>query len=157
MWFSIDINKLVVLLAQTFLRKPRLLALLQSLTTPIATLQQQWYKKRLDNIYKLKHNGQVCYLKKAINDDFDASLRRIKIADGNKYERVYLYANSEKKQPKLLGKTFLRPVGDYADTGADFRVIVPQGFDFTNNIYQLRALIDFYKLAGKRYLIEVDE
>lgn len=156
MWFKIDVNKLVVLLEQTFLRKPKLLAFLQVLAAPISTIHQQWYVKRLENIYRLTHNGQVCYLRKALNDAFDPSLRRIRITDGNRYNRQYIYTNVE-QQPSFLGTIFLRQVGDYADTGADFRVVVPQGFDLINNIYQLRGLIDFYKLAGKRYLIEVDE
>ena len=156
MWFKLDVNKLVVLLGQTFFRRPKLLAFLQALASPIATIHQQWFVKRSDNIYKLKHNGQVCYLRKALNDSFDPSLRRIRITDGNRFNRQYIYTNGE-QQPKFLGKKYLRRVGDYADTGADFRVLVPQYFDLTNNIYQLRALVEFYKLAGKRYLIELDE
>lgn len=156
MWFKLDVNKLVVLVLQTFCRSPRVLAFVQTLTAPIATIHQQWYVMRLDNIYKLNHNGQICYLRKALNDAFDPSLRRILITDGNRHERQYIYTNGE-QQPKYLGSTYLRQVGDYADTGADFRVVVPQGFDLANNIYQFRALVDFYKLAGKRYLIEVNE
>lgn len=156
MWFKLDVNKLVVLLGQTFLRRPRFLALLQVLAAPIATIHQQWYVHRQNNIYRLKHNGQVCYLRKVLNDTFDPSLRRITIAEGNRYNRQYVYTNIE-QQPNFLGLMYVRQAGDYADTGVDFRVVVPQGFDLANNIYQLSALIDFYKLAGKRYLIEIDE
>lgn len=156
MWFNININKLVTLLTPTFLRKDGFLGYAQALVTPIATLHQQFYVKRLDNLYKLNHNGQVCYLRKVLNDAFDAQLRRIRITDGNKYQRNYIYTNVE-QQPKYLGTIYIRNANDYADSGVDFRVVVPIGFDLTNNIYQLKALIDFYKLAGKRYLIEIDE
>lgn len=156
MWFNLDVNKLVVLLEQTFLRRPKQLAFLQALAAPIATIHQNWFVKRLDNLYKLGHNGQVCYLRKALNDAFDPSLRRITITDGNRYTREYIYTNIE-QQPTSLGTIYLRQVGDYADTGADFRVVVPKGFDLVGNNFQLRALVDFYKLAGKRYLIEEDE
>ncbi|WP_025143046.1 hypothetical protein [Pedobacter jeongneungensis] len=153
MWYTIDINKLVILLIPTFLRKPVFIAWLQALATPITTLHQQWYNKRLDNLYKLAHNGQVCYLRAALNDAFDPGQRRIKITNGNKYQRKYIYTSAEQKQ-KYLGLSYLLQVGDYADTGVDFRVVIPQDFDLVNNIYQLKAMIDFYKLAGKRYNIE---
>ncbi|GAA4198680.1 hypothetical protein GCM10022289_07790 [Pedobacter jeongneungensis] len=129
------------------------MAWLQALVAPIITLHQQWYNKRLDNLYKLAHNGQVCHLRAALNDTFDPDQRRIKIANGNKYQRRYIYTSGEQKQ-KYLGINYLMQVGDYADTGIDFRVVVPQDFDLVNNIYQLKAMIDFYKLAGKRYNIE---
>lgn len=156
MWFSLDLNKLVILLLPTFFRRARLVAWLQVLASPLATLHQTWYVNRLSNIYKLNHNGQVCYLRKALNDAFDPTDRRIYITDGNKYQRQYIYTNIE-QQPKYLGKMSLRQASDYADTGVDFRVIVPIGFDLQANIYQLKALVDFYKLAGKRYKIETDE
>lgn len=153
MWYKVDINKLVILLIPTFLRKPVFIAWLQALATPIATLHQQWYNRRLDNLYRLDHNGQVCFLRAALNDAFDADFRRIKITNGNKYQRKYIYTNAEQKN-KYLGINYLLQVGDYADTGADFRVVIPQDFDLVNNRYQLKAMIDFYKLAGKRYNIE---
>jgi hypothetical protein len=155
MWYKVDVNKLVVLLIPTFLRKPILIGYLQALTLPVSRLHQQWYNMRSDNLYKLAHNGQVCYLRAALNDAFDADQRRIYITDGNKYTRKYIYTSAE-QQPKYLGKIYLRQSEDYADTGVDFRVILPNGFDLNNNIYQLKALIDFYKLAGKRYKIEIE-
>jgi len=156
MWYKIDLNKLVVLLTPTFLRKATFLAWLQTLVTPIITLHQQWYLKREDNLNRLRHNGQVCYLRKALNDNFDPSLRRITLTEGNKYTRKYIYTNIEQRA-QYLGTKYLRQSADYADTGVDFRVVVPQGFDLINNKYQLQALVDFYKLAGKRYIIEVNE
>ncbi|WP_199118721.1 hypothetical protein [Pedobacter sp. ASV28] len=156
MWYKLDLNKLVVLLVPTFLRRPLFISWLQSLVAPLVSVQQSWYVKRLDNLYKLDHNGQICYLRKALNDAFDPSLRRIYITDGNKYTRAYIYTNGE-QQTKYLGKMHLRQVDDYADTGVDFRVIMPSDFSLPSNIYQLRALIDFYKLASKRYLIELQQ
>jgi len=156
MWYKIDINKLVVLLTPTFLRKESFLVWLQTLVTPIASLHQLWLLNRENNLKRLQHNGQICYLRKALNDAFDTELRRITLAEGNRYTRKYIYTNIE-QQAQYLGTKYLRQSTDYADTGVDFRIVVPQGFDLTNNKYQLQALVDFYKLAGKRYIIEVNE
>jgi len=93
----------------------------------------------------------VCYLRAALNDKFDISQRRIKIAEGNRYKRQYIYTDGEKK-PKYLGVMYLRDDADYGDTGVDFIVLVPAGLQY--NDYEMRYIIDFYKLASKRYKVE---
>lgn len=155
MWFKVDYNKLAILLLPTFLRGQVMIGYLQALITPLVTIYDAWSVKRVTDIYKLNHNGQVCYLRKVLNDAFDPDQRRIKIGEGNQYERKYIYTSGE-KQPKYLGRIYIRQSGDYADTGVDFRVVIPIGFNLDQVIHQMKALIDFYKLAGKRYKIEYD-
>ena len=106
---------------------------------------------RNQNLYNLAYNGQVCYLRKVLNDRFDIAQRRIKIIDGNKYKREYIYTDGEKK-PRFLGTIYLHDDADYSDTGVDFVVLIPVGLNY--NDYEMRALIDFYKLASKRYKIQ---
>jgi hypothetical protein len=48
---------------------------------------------------------------------------------------------------------YLHQNEDYADTGVDFIVWVPIEI-ITAQYYELVALIEFYKLGGKRYKIE---
>ena len=48
---------------------------------------------------------------------------------------------------------YLNQNEDFADTGVDFIVFVPQAIQTTQH-HQLNALIQFYKLASKRYKIE---
>lgn len=151
--FLIDYNKLALLMLPTFLRKVKMFAWLQVLITPIKMLYADFMNRRNANLYNLAHNGQVCYLRKVLNDSFDPTLRRIYIGDGNRYTRNYIYTNGE-QQPKYLGTMYLRQAEDYADTGLDFRVIVPDDFDINAVYHQMKATIDFYKLAGKRYKIE---
>ncbi|UGU15223.1 hypothetical protein LS482_16240 [Sinomicrobium kalidii] len=133
------------------LRKPRMVAWLQSLLQPVSTLHYEWKQNRERNLYRLRHNGQVCYLRKALNDEFDPELRRIEIADGSRFRRNYIYTQAE-QQPRYLGTMYLRPSSDYEDTGVDFIVLVPAGLIY--DPYDMRALVDFYKLASKRYRIE---
>ena len=128
-----------------------MLAWLRALHFPLIEIVDDFNCNRNQNLYKLAHNGQVCYLRKVLNDRFDIAQRRIKIIDGNKYKREYIYTDGEKK-PKFLGTMYLRDDADYSDTGVDFVVLIPTGLNY--NDYEMRALIDFYKLASKRYKIQ---
>ena len=137
--YNLNIDKLLVLLTPTFLRKPKLVAWLRTLATPLHKL-----------LYDLAHNSQVCYLRKALNDEFDDEQRRIRIEDGKQKQRLYIYPRSANK-PLYLGKLFLYQRGDYIDGGVDFIVVLPK--DLTYDKYKLEALVNLYKLAGKRWQI----
>ena len=144
---TLNIDKLVVLLLPTFLRKPKLVAWLRTLATPLHKLLYAFQQARTADLYNLAHNSQVCYLRKALNDEFDPQQRRIRIEDGKKNERLYIYPRSANR-PLFLGKVFLYQRGDYIDGGVDFIVVIPQGLQYDK--YKLEALVNFYKLAGKR-------
>ena len=118
---------------------------------PLIKVVDDFNFNRNQNLYNLAHNGQVCHLRGALNNRFDPSQRRIKIIDGNKYKREYIYTDGEKKL-KFLDTIYLRDDADYSDTGVDFVVLIPAGLNY--NDYDMRALIDFYKLASKRYKIQ---
>lgn len=150
MWYNLDIKKLTILLTPTFLRKERFLAWLRVLNFPLIEIVDKFNFNRNENLYNLAHNGQVCYLRGALNDRFDISARRIKITDGNRYKREYIYTLGEQK-PRFLGTIYLRDDADYSDTGVDFIVEVPQNLSYNN--YEMEAVINFYKLASKRYKI----
>jgi hypothetical protein len=152
MWFNIDYNRLGILMLPTFLRKPILVGYVQALLTPIANLHYTWKQKRLADWYKLNHTGQVCFLRKVLNDHLDVSHRRIYIEDGNAFPRKYIYTRAEKK-PVFLGKMFIYQNSEYTDTGVDFIVRAPAEI-INTQIHELNALINFYKLASKRYKIQ---
>ncbi|MDO5609076.1 MAG: hypothetical protein Q4G08_11545 [Capnocytophaga sp.] len=147
--FELDIKKLSVLLLPTFLRKRKMTAWVQSLVAPLVTLQYGFVQKRKTDLYKIAHNGQVCFLKKALNDTFDTQKRRITIVGGNQYSRFYIYTQGENKTV-FLGKKYLRNRTDFADTGVDFIVEVPVE---TYQQHEMESLINFYRLAAKRYKI----
>ncbi len=151
MWFNVNFNKLVLLLTPTFLRKASFFSFVGSIVVAVGSIYDSWFKMRLDNLYKMAHNGQVAYLRKALNDRFDQGLRRIYIGDGNQFVRQYIYTHVEQK-PKFLGTMFLHSRSDYGDTGVDFIVFVPNSI-VDAQIYELKALIDFYKEGVKRYKI----
>ena len=149
--YNLNIDKLLVLLTPTFLRKPKLVAWLRTLATPLHKVLYDFQRTSQDNLYNLAHNSQVCYLRKALNDEFDDEQRRIRIEDGKQKQRLYIYPRSANK-PLYLGEIFLYQRGDYIDGGVDFIVVLPK--DLTYDKYKLEALVNFYKLAGKRWTIE---
>lgn len=151
MWYNIDFKKVVVSLLPMGFRKPKFIAFAKVLVTPVVNLHNEFLQKQQSDAYFLNHNWQICYLRKALNDRFDNALRRIVIDDGNTFNRQYIYTGSEKK-PNYLGKMYLHSTTDYADTGADFIVFVPAGI--MTQIYEIKAIIDFFKKGVKRYKIE---
>ena len=150
--YNLNIDKLLVLLTPTFLRKPKLVAWLRTLAMPLNKLLDDFKVHRERDLYNLTHNSQVCYLRKALNDEFDPQLRRIKIEDGTRNIRRYIYQRNVNR-PLYLGRMFLYLRGNYIDGGVAFVVVLPQGLEYDR--YKLEALVNFYKLAGKRWTIEI--
>ena len=151
--YNLNIDKLLVLLTPTFLRKPKLVAWLRTLAMPLNKLLDDFKGHRERDLYNLTHNSQVCYLRKALNDEFDPQLRRIKIEDGTRNIRRYIYQRNVNR-PLYLGRMFLYLRGNYIDGGVDFVVVLPRGLEYDK--YKLEALVNFYKLAGKRWTIRID-
>ena len=151
--YNFNIDKLLVLLTPTFLRKRKLVAWLRTLAMPLNKLLDDFKEHRERDLYNLTHNSQVCYLRKALNDEFDPQLRRIKIEDGTRNIRRYIYQRNVNR-PLYLGRMFLYLRGNYIDGGVDFVVVLPRGLEYDK--YKLEALVNFYKLAGKRWTIRID-
>lgn len=157
-----NFKKLTGLLIPTSLRSSKVLAFLKVLVNPINTLHDTFKVKRENNIYKLEHNSQVCYLRKALNDSFDNEVRRIEIIDGNRFAKTYIYTDAEKKD-KYLNTLYLHDESVFDDTGVDFIVLIPFGIWDNEKteiniaeyrFYNIEAVVNFYRLASKRYKID---
>ncbi|WP_156101327.1 hypothetical protein [Flavobacterium gilvum] len=135
------------------MRKIKTVVFIQVMVLPVAQVHYWWMLKRDDNLYKMNHTGQVCRLRKVLNDKVDSELRRITITDGNSFPRKYIYTEAENK-PKFLGKLFIYSNEDYIGSGSDFVVNIPPGMT-DNQLAKIKAYCDFYKMAGKRYRIEI--
>lgn len=153
MWYSFNAQELSLQLIPTYLRKGRLGALLCLATSEIIDLNNLFLIYSSNSIKKINHNGQVCKLRKILNDTFDYQ-RRIKIVDGVLKKPVYIYTDGEHK-PKWIGKFFIYTDEETDRTKVDFTVIIPA--ELKNYRIEIKALVDFYKLASKRYKIIIDE
>ena len=151
MWYKVDWNRLVLLLLPSMLRQPVLFAYLKALISPIAKLHNQWKLMREANLRKLSYNGQRCYLRKALNDECDADLRRIYIGETQNNSPDYIYTSDENLDV-YLGIMYLENEFDYSTGVVDFLVFVPQEV-LNIKVNELTAILDFYTLAGKKYEI----
>lgn len=161
MWYKIDWNVFALDQIQIALRKPSVSALAQIVLKPLNSLYYKWYNWRIDNIYKLEHTGQICYLRGSLNDKFDPVERRIYIGDGLLFDTQYIFTEAEEQDVWLYTEDedetiWLRTESETADTGLDFIVYVPEAI-YNTQLDGLKAHIEFYKAGGKRYNIVIDE
>lgn len=153
MYFSRSYTKIAALLVPTAVRSGSVSALAQVLNVYLDILHSRLVVSRNDARYKMGHSSQVCYLQASCNDALDPIQRRIEIRDTTtSSEVVPLLSDDVYGQPIILGEQLL--YGDnYYNLGAyDFEVYVPFTITLAQR-YQLIAVLEFYKLAGKRYLI----
>lgn len=105
MIFDIDFNKWIALMLPTFLRRRRLFAFIRALCAPLylgeGGLYQRFLEMRGDHIYRLSHNGQVCYLRAALNDAFGLK-KGFEIEDADEYEGEWIYAKDPSMPQQLL-------------------------------------------------------
>ena len=152
MLFDINFKKIGIGFLPIDLRQPKNIAYVLALLEPVEWLYYKWLQKRDFDWYRLKHTGQVCKLRKVLNDNLDPSLRRIYIGEGTAFPREYIYTQAENK-PKFLGTFYIKSQNEYENTGVDFIVFVPQEI-INSTISELKYLLKYYKLAGKRYMIQ---
>jgi len=159
--FNINYKRLIALLLPVALRKPVLFAFLESLTKPVEQLYNRFITQRQQNLYNASITPQVCSLRKLLNDTFDPTARRIYIADGmvNDWTIIYsyhLFNPTDARQPLWVGPGLyhrLSRQGVVTSIGFDFAVYVPQELRSTTSVNRMVSLLNTYKLASKRYVI----
>lgn len=136
-------------------QEPERLAYLKALLKPIKTLYNSFVSYRRVTIKKLRYNGQTIILQNYLNDLFDPTLRRIRILTvfdldmplyvglDSEPDPVYLGLNSE-PSPLYLGLN--------SETGYLFHFIVEAatGSLTAQQIVRLKAVVNYYRLAGKK-------
>lgn len=155
--YGVKIKKLAMLATPTSLRKPVFSSLLFAAVSPLQHLQQRSNTYRDDTTYLLAHNGQVCHLRAMLNDYFDATMRRITVMDNmTTGEAVTVHEREVGRFEMISRRTDLRPLKLYRRGyggvgGYDFWVNVP--CDVEASDARIRAMVNIYKLASKRFNI----
>lgn len=152
-WQLFNINKLIQLLLPTFLRKTKLIAILESIASPIDTLYQ-------DTLYKMQHDCRVIYLEKVLNEKFTMgyspmfhlSTRKIIIEDGEAIPRDYIFQNNESETMWLDFEDEQEYIDEPSEAYHDFIIKVPE--DLIIDMAKFKQTVDYYKLAGKKYIIQ---
>lgn len=156
--FNVDFRKLSLLLTPIFWRKAAFVAYIYCLVEPVKVLHDEFKIFRKKSIYKIVHNGQVMLFEKVLNDAYDDPQRRIYITDSIINDPLYIYSIPEQR-PVYLGTGYLYDFSVFNDVGVDFYVVFPialkpvSPFDILNFENRIKALINYYKLASKRYKI----
>jgi hypothetical protein len=157
--YNINFRELVNLLTPPILRKLKFTDFLEALLKPLEEVNFNFKIFRNKSIYKVTRNGQIVYLQAVLNDSYDNGLRRIYIEDFPIYEPIYIYPVSDEK-PAYLGSPYLYTDEEiYNAVEFDFLVFIPVEYRPSSpenlNIFliQIRSLINYYKLASKRYNI----
>lgn len=159
-----DFDVLVKQLLPVRLRQTKTIAWVKCIVAPVKWLFGLFKIFRSGNLYTLAHDGQICYLEAALNDMFDPILRRVFISDGIYVDPVSVYLVTELKPVFIdlaseVGSGAIPnpdPVRLYLDAEVDagvgaytFVVNVPISVMF--DMARLRALVDQYRLPGRRY------
>lgn len=153
---QINFKKLVSMLVPQKLRTA-LVPYLEAIVFQIHVLYVTFLGKVQSYLYRMNHNGQVWSLVKLLNDRFDIT-QSIYIIDAEKGIKNYIFKGSENMVTWIDTELYI--IGtESMEYSYDFIIVVPH----TNLIWQSRALmnqfvtvVNYYKLAGKRYRIQPD-
>lgn len=158
-WHSFDISRLIQLLLPVRLRGIAILHFLQALLVPLKNLVK-------NTLYTMQHDSRVIYLEKVLNEaaipGYDATnheaTKSIYIGPGEIPSEVYVFQEDEPDLPPYIGVLQYAPDGDavwlHTQTEqdaeyCDFTVVVPSALSVSRE--RLSYLVDFYKMAGKKY------
>lgn len=155
--YQIDYKKLVALLLPTMLRKPLILVLLQCATRGIGRKHSEFLSTRDDNLYRIGHTGQVCYLRTVLNDAFPERSCDFAIEDSSATSE-WVYAMDEEVHPNnQLQITAAEPFvylwsEDYVllETTPFLVKCPPEVFTDSDGMDRVRHLVNNYKLLSKR-------
>lgn len=149
--FEIDFKRLVALLLPMSLRRPLIFGVLRAGVSGVERVYKDFMAVRKEHNFRLTHNGQVCYLRGALNYCFGPGFKIGSI----KQEGEWLYAvteageniilavtEEEKGVPVLYSEQMLNAAQN------DFVVFVP-GIYWVR-LEEIKAMVDRYKLVTKR-------
>lgn len=95
MIFNVNFDRWIALMLPTFMRRRRIFAFCRALCAPLylgdGGVYNRFLQARGDHIYRLSHNGQVCYLRAALNDAFGLK-KGFEIEDADDYKGEWVYA-----------------------------------------------------------------
>lgn len=165
--YTLDFRYWIKLLLPPKWRNGFTIALLFSRVKPLQTLLDGDFNSFMNDARRrAKFTGQVIYLEKMLNDDFNAGGQDpIFIQDTANIEYTYLANASEGYPPSYFANTaenapvYLCNASEYG-VGNTFIVMVPTllfaTLQLNNNdgLDKMKAQVNYYKIAGKTFTIE---
>ena len=168
MLFKIDLNRLALQLLPTFYRQPLIFGILRAALGRLNDVYKAFSSARAAHLYRLTHNGQVCYLRAVLNDHFKSTHGKFDILTVEK-EGSWLYAITEAGQRILLTapEDKIDATGQYIDDGVavpvlynEFKLNAPQNAFVVSvpaelhktSLPEIISLVNEYKLISKNAL-----
>ena len=162
--FNVNLTSVLTWLLPSFLRGKTIIAMLQSMLTPLQNLHVTLARFRTLKAYELSITPQIIWLEKMLNDKFDVIGAGIYITDVEEIPQVWMSNKSENPHPDhIFNKSeatdiiyvFNRIENTY---GFNFTVMVPviiyQQLLANSGLDSMKAHINKYKLFGTRYIIK---
>jgi hypothetical protein len=134
-----------------------MVAFLQAAVAPVVTLHRLFMLNHTNNLYRLRMNAQVCYLRKVLNDAFPSVSGAIQIRDADRSGK-WLFAYDQGASDRVAlniedSGTMFYDRAAIIEQAAGFEVVVPVSLKSPNNDTRLRVLLSQYKLLSKKYTI----
>lgn len=158
MWYNVDIYKLGAYLLPPFLRKKRMYAFLCVFLYPFYWLCNMFKDYRKTSLQKLNVNGQVAYIEKMLNDEFELENREIYITDSDALKpnvadmyrdpSVTMTIYPESSEEKLYLES-----GDESIKSEDYIVNVPSFL--ADKLEVIKTIVEYNKPAGRTYKINL--
>lgn len=158
-FYDIDWSLLIKRILPTQKRDTWHIDWLMSALKGIRNIYDDFITFKSDTLRILSYNSQKLLFEKAINDDVDPTLKRVYIDNAaDDLEDSFCYYISENQEDAYCYQLAEEPFNgrftyriiEYVFP-VDFTVYVPTAL--TNATQKIRAIVNFYKLAGKRYII----
>lgn len=156
---NIDFRHLVVLLLPSFLRGRNIVSLMRALVAPLVSLNYRRQQAEQDTIFRIRHTGQVCYLRDALNRYFNLTLEDGFEIDDVRAEGDFLIAYNETEW--LADRQLIIP--DPPDTviaydedtifsTKDFIVLCPNDIysDTKDKMPVVRQIVEQYRLCSRQ-------
>ena len=149
--FEIDFKRLIALLLPSWLRRPVIFGILRAGAVGVESVYGEFKAMRSGHVFRLTHNGQVCYLRGVLNHYFGGGFD----IGSMEQDGEWLYAVTENSGqipvavkepgpgvPVLYSEQALNMAQN------DFIVLVPSMA--WSRLAEIEAMVDKYKLITKR-------
>lgn len=150
----INWKRFVVNLLPVKLRTGSVYGLISAMVSGVVHIYNTLLSYNNNVTYKLAHTSQVWSIEDVLNDSFDPSQRRIYLQDAGGEVVTLIHRRTDEEpviiQPRTDPALLIHNRSAYDGGNFDFIVITPYRYTEAD-IYAMRALVNYYKLAGKRF------
>ena len=158
MWYNVDILKLGAFLIPPFLRKKKLIAFFAVFLEPFVLLAKRFKDFRKASLQKLNVNGQVIYIEKRLNDEFELEYPYIYITDSSELRAnlADIYADqtlSMAMYPLESDDKLYLESGEESAREEDYIVNVPSFL--SDKLSEIMTIVEYHRPAGRKFKIKV--